>query len=262
MFSQMKQQRPEQCISNLRFDALAADELDASERQALEQHVMRCVRCHARERALSELRDRFDAQERGRVPADPIASGVRGKPRTWLAAVAVTVAVAAAAALLALSPRGDGASAVAPTERTKGGEHIAFFLKRGDHVQRGAREQNVQPGDKLRFLYSAPRARYLAIVSLDSRHQVSIFYPESERAERIEPGVDVALPSAVELDGALGEERVYALFCDVPLELAGLRAELGKQGAAFGAPAGCTMDALVLRRAVGSATRPFDQGQR
>jgi hypothetical protein len=261
VFSQMKQQRPEQCISNLRFDALAADELDAGERHALEQHVMRCVRCHARERALSELRDRFDAQQPARVPADPIASGVRAKPRTWLAAVAVTVAVAAAA-LLALSPRGDGASAVAPTERTKGGEHIAFFLKRGDQVQRGARDQNVQPGDKLRFLYSAPRARYLAIVSLDSKHQVSIFYPASERAERVEPGVDVALPSAVELDGALGEERVYALFCDVPLELAALRAELGEQGAAFAAPAGCTMDALVLRRAVGSATRPFDQGRR
>ena len=258
MFHEMKQRRPEQCISDLSFDAMAAGELQDAERQALQQHVSGCARCQARERALSDVSARFTAEQPGRVPADRIASGVRpiaserAKPssraRTWLLAATVGVA-AAAGALLAISP---GVEPHPPSERVKGAEHIAFFLKRGDQVQRGAREQRVQRGDKLRFLYSAPRARYLAIVSLDSARQVSVFYPASERAERIEPGIDVALPSAVELDDALGEERVYALFCDAPLELASLRAELGKQGAAFAAPAGCVMDALMLRRASGA----------
>jgi hypothetical protein len=267
MFDQMKQQRPEQCVSDLRFDALAAGEIDETGRRALEQHVASCIRCQARGRALAELRERFDAQQPGRVPADRrdwadrSASGVRAKPlapaRSWSLAATVAVAAAAAGTLAFVAIRDASRSGALPTvasatERAKGSEHIGFFIKRGDQVQRGTREQSVQPGDQLRFLYSAPRARYLAIVSLDSARQVSVFYPASERAERIEPGIEVALPSAVALDGTGGEERVYALFCDTPVELAGLRSELGKQGVAFAAPAGCVMDRLMLRRESGA----------
>jgi hypothetical protein len=274
VFSEMKQQRPAQCISDLRFDAWQAGELEEGGRRELEQHVASCARCHARGRGLAELRERFDVQRPGRVPAgrsdwiDRTASGVREKPparaRSWSLVATVAVAAAAAGALAFVATRDATPAAVlssntTATERAKGGEHIGFFLKRGDQVQRGTREQSVQLGDKLRFVYSAPRARYLAIVSLDSAHQVSVFYPASELAERIEPGVDVALPSAVALDGTRGEERVYALFCDTPVELAGLRSRLAKQGAAFAAPAGCVMDAVLLRRLDGAETRPAEE---
>jgi Domain of unknown function (DUF4384)/Putative zinc-finger len=286
MFSQMKQQRPAQCVSDLRFDAFAAGELEEAARRELQQHVTTCARCQSRERALAGFRERFDAQRPGRVPAvrsagtgastststkmSTSASGARAKlggsrNGWWLGASLA----AAATALLAFNDlRTTGFQtrplphSPTPTLRAKGSEHIAFFLKRGDQVQRGAREQRVQPGDQLRFLYTAPRTRYLAIVSLDGAREASVFYPASERAARIEPGVDVALPSAVELDGALGEERVYALFCDAPVELAFVRTELVKRGEGFAAPAGCVMDEVVLRREGGSETGRDEEGRR
>jgi len=282
MFSQMKQQRPAECVSDLRFDAWQAGELQDTARRELQQHVAACARCNARQSALSELNARFHAQHSQppqqtkqpepprSVPADRIAVAERSKPRrsrnAWL--LGATVA-AAAGALLAFSDLRRGGFQTRPLpstathgERVKGSEQIAFFLKRGDRIQRGAREQRVQPGDKLRFVYTAPRARYLAILSLDSARQASVFYPAGDLAERIEPGVDVALPSAVELDAALGEERVYALFCDSPVELGALRAELVARGSEFAAPGGCVMDEVVLSKEGGFETRPYEEGAR
>ena len=275
MFGQMKQQRPAQCVSDLRFDAWQAGELEQAASRELQRHVAECARCHARESALSEFRACFAAQpampakqptqleQQTSVPVDRIAraerSRLRGSRSAWL--LGASVAAAAGVLLVFVELPGTGlrteplrsaGSVVTSGERAKGGEQIGFFLKRGQQVQRGAREQRVQPGDRLRFVYSAPRARYLAILSLDGARRASVFYPAGERAARIEPGVDVALPAAVELDGALGEERVYALFCDAPAELAGLRAELVQRGREFAAPIGCAMDEVVLSKEGGA----------
>jgi Domain of unknown function (DUF4384) len=231
MFDQMTPQRPDSCISDLRFDAWQAGELEPHKSRELREHLSQCARCRAREAALVNFRARFD---RLRKPAPG--------PRRILIALSASFAISVAAGLvLALMPSAPSA------ERVKGGEAIGYFRKRGDAVQRGSRAQPVRPGDKLRFVYTSPQPRYLAILGLDGAKRVSVYYPAGERAQAIEPGTDVALPFAIELDGTAGEEHVWAVFCDAAIELAPLRAQIARQNT-FEPPAGCVVDRLVLSK--------------
>lgn len=54
------------------------------------------------------------------------------------------------------------------------------------------------------------------------------------------------LPSAVELDDALGEERIVALFCDGAVQVALLLAALSAKQIDLHTPNGCTLDELVV----------------
>jgi hypothetical protein len=243
MFGGMRAARSSACTSDLRFDAWLAGELEAAAQAELSAHVAGCARCRERQQRITAERAAFAASPRAATPGW-LQSERAAAPGRRQAVVGGSVAVAlAAAVVLALIPlhEPDGV-------RVKGGDQLSYFVKRGDAVQRGARKQRVRPGDKLRFAYTALAPRYLAIVSLDAAEQVSVYYPTGERAARVEPGVEVPLPSAVELDGVLGEERVFALFCTSEIALAPLRAELLAAAHTLKSPAGCTLDELRLTK--------------
>jgi hypothetical protein len=130
--------------------------------------------------------------------------------------------------------------------RTKGGDYVSFYVKRGDEVHRGQPRERVRRGDKLRFAYTASGPRYLAILGLDGTRRASVYYPAAVQTVRVEAGTDVLLPSAIELDGAPGDERILALFCERPLPVERLRAELQAKQAHMAAPSGCVLDQLFV----------------
>ena len=70
----------------------------------------------------------------------------------------------------------------------------------------------VYPGDLLRFTYSNAAPAYLALLGRD-RRSASVYFPAADQAERVAAGRDQALDFSLELDGELGEERLY---CAVP----------------------------------------------
>jgi hypothetical protein len=247
MFSGMREERSAACASDLRFDAFLAGELEAAPQAELVAHVAACARCRARCERLVQARERFAASPVAVMPAFLQAGrsprpARRGRATGLALSVAACVALAAAAMLVLIpqrEPEGD---------RVKGGEHVSYFVKRGDTVLRGARKQRVQPGDKLRFAYTVMGPRYLAIVSIDAADKVSVYYPAAERAAKVAPGVEVPLPTAVELDAVLGEERVFVLFCETAEELAPLRAQLLKTPHTLQAPRQCSLDELLLTK--------------
>jgi hypothetical protein len=75
------------------------------------------------------------------------------------------------------------------------------------------------------------------VLSRDGAGRGFIYFPMGPRAEHLEGGVEQALPLATRLDATLGEEQLFALACDQPVELEPLRAAL-EAGQPFAAP-GC-----------------------
>lgn len=247
--------RAPECLSDFTLDSWLSGELAAPVVLACERHLETCERCQARRERLAAERDAYVlaqpawafavAQPAEQKSAEPKPSELKrhGPKRAVRWATRLVPALAAAAALalsfLPREPEGSG-------ERAKGGERIGFMVKHGATVRRGQALDVVHPGDQLRFVYSCPEPRYLAVVSLDAKGHVSTYFPEGPRAARVAPGTDRPLPSAVELDDTLGLEKVVAWFCREPIEIAPLIEE-AKRGRLDERPS-CTRQEISFRK--------------
>ncbi|WP_437630599.1 zf-HC2 domain-containing protein [Sorangium sp. So ce854] len=262
--------RPEGCPSDLRFDRLLAGELAPAEAQATRAHLDGCARCAGRFAALEAGRAAFLADPPPlRLPAAPRATAPavqrpRARPLFPARALfpAVTAALGAAAALAAVlfvnrspappaEPRGDergaGLAPAEPATRIKGsGGRIGFYVARGEVVSPGGPGEVVHPNDRLQFTYSTAEAGYFALLSVDGAGKGSIYFPAGDVAAPIQPGEGVPLPSSVVLDGTLGAEVLYGLFCDASVALEPLRAALEAAPERPPAPAGCRVDRVSL----------------
>lgn len=247
MFRGMRRGRGDACLSDLRLDAWLARDLQGEEARALRRHLAECARCRRREALLARERAEFERTQPG-LPSwlEPsVGANESRRGSAWLVASACA---AAAALLVFVGVR--GADLVRPDVplglRVKGTDSVSFYVKRGDEVRRGASRESVRAGDRLRFAYTSAGPRYLAILSLDGARHASVYYPAAAHAARVDAGNDVLLPSAIELDEVLGEERIVALFCAQPLELEPVRRALEARRAAPPPPTGCSLDQLTL----------------
>lgn len=240
----------DKCASDLVLDEWLASELDAEAGARVERHVAECARCSARrvERDADRsalLREApsfaaFTAKLPGRTQPNP----ARGRGQMVPLAIASgALALAAAALLLVRSPaRND----LPDDTRTKGGVHLGYFLKRGDHVTRGRPSEPVHPGDALRFTYTTPRPVYLAVIDVDAR-SASVYFPNgATEATQVHAGDDVALDFRVDLDDQLGTERIYGVFCGRSFALEPVRVALQADGRP--ALSDCEVDVITLRK--------------
>jgi len=241
----MKQQSsPDGCLSNLVLDRLLTRELAEDRRQTVRAHLDGCPRCSARLVGFERERDQFDEvapRLRVRAPA---------RRRSWGLALAAAGSLAVAAlVLLFLRPRaGDpdrpGQRVAGPT-RAKGGLRLSVYLKQGDQVVMGRSGDAVHPGDAIRFAYTDVTDGYLAILSRDGAGQVSVYYPEGERAApAARADQEVILPGSIILDEVLGPETLYAVHCAAPVEVV-LIAERVQRGD-LASLVGCSIDRLIL----------------
>jgi hypothetical protein len=204
------------CVSNLALDLYLLDELAPGERDGLAGHLASCRPCTEVLAALQADRLRFADQPLANLAAD--AHTRAGAARaSWLRRLFVpTAALCAGAAALALL--------WTPAQfRSKGGAFsLSPYVLHPESTTTGGLHQGeaLHPGDQLQFRYNGARDGYLAVVSIDTTGGVSVFYPPGERAAPVAAGHDVALSSAVELDGSLGRELVLAVRCDQPVAVA------------------------------------------
>jgi hypothetical protein len=105
----------------------------------------------------------------------------------------------------------------------------------------GGPGEHLRPGDQLRFTATLERPKHLAILSRDARGVASVYYPAGAVTTALAAGADIALENSVELDDALGEERIFAVFCDAAIEVEELRSTLERTGDIQAGP-GCTLD--------------------
>lgn len=239
----LQRSRPESCLSDLCLDELVAGE--AADPGAARAHLSSCVACAERLAAIEADQRAFE--EDG--PRLALPSSAPGRRRRWLwPAVATTSAALAAAAIAVAVTHSDRDDAWGPGIRSKGGARVGFFVKRGDAVREGAPGEIVRPGDSLRFTYSSARAAYLAIVSVDGAERVTVYFPRAAVAEQVEPGQDRELPGSTILDDTLGEESIYALFCERPEELGPLRAAFAASPRTPPIPEGCAVDRVTIEK--------------
>jgi hypothetical protein len=265
-------ERSSACLSDLAFDRLRAGELGAVELATSNEHLLDCKRCQMRIARIEKgAADFLGAHPQFQVPVvqvpvvqvpvvqvpvvqvPGVQAGAHGKVnrRARITAAAGVFAMAAALFLYVRhGPVGESSPGGAGT-RLKGGDRIGFFVKRGSNVFPGSNNDMVAAGDILRFTVTSASPRYLAIVSVDAAHHASIYYPSGERAELHEAGRDVALPSSVELDGALGTEQIYGLFCKEPFLLEPFRKALEKATISALLPKDCELDTIaIVKRAM------------
>ncbi len=166
--------------------------------------------------------------------------------RPWLAGPLVAaallllwIAVRPAAPAGPPAPTGD-----APYLGVKGDDDpVRLFARRAGAVRPLDDGAEVLPGDALRFAVAsavpsaAPAARYALVVSIDGAGAISVYAPfGGERSERLASdapdGAPIELSGSVVLDDTLGDERLWALLSDEPIEVARVRPLLERQAAA------------------------------
>jgi hypothetical protein len=237
--------RPPECLSDLVLDQWRAGEIEDGARLGeLEAHVASCERCRSRRAAF----DREAASYLSRQPFFSPHGRARLQERTkrsarrlQIVAGASALAAAAVLALVLRAPQDGVRGADESGTRIKGGSRVAFFVKRGDRVVMGGPSERLQPGDQLRFTVTLERPRHLAIFSRDARGVASVYYPAEAVTKALPAGADIALENSVELDDALGEERIFAVFCDSAIAVEELRSSLERTGD-IQTGSGCTVD--------------------
>jgi hypothetical protein len=209
------------CLSDLRLDELLAGEMAGAATADAADHLAGCERCRAREHALAADRDRFRAARSSTAARRPGRIAISGIVLTAAAAVVV---------LVATWPRGGGGSI-----RTKGGAHIGIVVQHGGAARVGAPGEVVHPGDTLSYLVTTAEPAYVTVLGRDAVGRVTTYVPSAP----VRAGRDVELPTATLLDGTLGREDIVAVFCSEAVMVT----------SAHEAPAGCTLDRLVIEKA-------------
>jgi hypothetical protein len=238
------------CLSDLWLDRLLAQELEGGGRLAAEHHLARCRSCRARFETLSAESVAF-ARLNLPFPLDrtqPQADG--GLPPTsrkrWRSAAALGALAAGLGTLLLLFRPAERLAHLG--ERTKGaGKPLEYFVLRQGAVLEGRADQPLYPGDAVQFVYAAPDAGFVAIMSVDGVGKASVYYPTGARAAPVQPGRH-PLPQSTVLDGTPGRETIYAFFCRTPVLLEPLRAALAARPRELAPPGDCAVETLSYQK--------------
>jgi hypothetical protein len=225
-------------------------------------HVVDCARCSARLAELGQGRTAFeDMGLRLEVSGTAAVRAKRYRFRRLRAAgaiaAALSVVVAGGTAWLGL--QGGRLGARGPHERdempaspggvrSKGSPLLDLFIRHEGRVREAADREPVHADDQLQFAYSSATAGYVAVLSRDGAGVVSVYVPSDAAVMAPAPaGERRLLSESTILDGALGHEDVYALFCRSGLELAPLARTLREQGA-LEAPEACSVRHIELEK--------------
>jgi hypothetical protein len=239
----IRSRRTEECLSDLTLDSVLAGDASAAEEAAARAHAGACERCRDRWAELEDARRLFLASHPAFVPA----VAAKGRSRRWPVRAGQAIALLAAAACLLLWMRRPKPEESAGTERLKGGSSFGFFVKHDESVVRGADDQVVRPGDRLRFVVHSPR-RHVAILSVDGARNVNVYFPGEPRTEAVDAASELALPQSIRLDDVLGRETLFGIFCDGPTDLAPVRDRLRKDPEAMPVVPGCEVRTLTIRK--------------
>ena len=188
-------------------------------------HVAACEACRARVQGFRDEQRQFEAA----IPFERFAAGVERASRTprdvaprrphrltqgFLALAATVLVTVGVSQLVGL----DGARG---GNRLKGGAGIELVVApRGGGPQRAAADHAAEPlapGDRVRVGVTPGPWRYVAVVSVDERGEVSALYPESGPSLPLGQGdAQRFLPDSLEFTGQ-GLERVIVVLTREPI---------------------------------------------
>lgn len=206
--------------------AAELEALAAGEPLPLSAHVDTCPECGPYVAALEQEADAFLRARPPELFLKQVARRAETQAtRPWWWRFTALVPLAAALALFfVVRPGGEGDGVT-----LKGGP-FKVFLKRGDAEPAPLpADARVKSGDALRFSFDAPSAGYLAVLELDGRENVTVFWPfGGTAAAAVTPGQGV-LPGSVVLDASPGPTWLVAVWSSKPFDTAPLAAQLRGQ---------------------------------
>ncbi len=186
------------------------------------EHLKACERCRARVKSFEDEQRRFEAA----IPFERFAAGVERAARSSSGRKAerpMRWVMALAAGLLALTAGGliYQANREGPGVRVKGGGGIDVRIAAPSGVQRDGSPDPLLPetlssGERVRIGYHQLRERYIAVVSVDEKGEVTAIYPAEGKSLPVKPEGDY-LPESLEFTGA-GIERVIVVASNEPLD--------------------------------------------
>jgi hypothetical protein len=249
-----------ECLSDLQLDVLLAEEFAGVDEDQCRAHLAGCTRCSARLAELERGRAAFEQMGlRLEVSGSPAEPAKRPRLR-WLGAagaIAAALGLVVAGSTAGLGVDGSRAGAGGPQARgegrgvsggvrSKGSPLLDLFIRHEGRVREAGDRELVHAGDQLQFAYSSAMAGHVAVLSRDGAGVVSVYVPSGAAVMApAPPGERQLLPESTILDGTLGHEDLYALFCPSGLELGPLARTLRERGA-LEAPEACSMRHIEL----------------
>ncbi|MGA9521184.1 MAG: DUF4384 domain-containing protein [Myxococcaceae bacterium] len=215
----LRRRRADACLSNLALDRLLAGELDGQEQgKSARAHLELCSECSARYRELTARQAGFPQEVWVAGEVARAKRRTRG-PQLWRVAGPTLGLAAAAALLLVVVPQVEEGS-----ERIKGGLSLRVFKRNtAGAVTELASGESAAAGDQLRLEVGTPRMGYVRVVGIDSAGHVTVYYPEKGEEIATAPIGKTMLPGSIVLDDTAGTERLVALLCETPVDVARVR---------------------------------------
>lgn len=209
------------CLSDLALDQLWTGESAGTPlEQSRRAHLSTCANCTRRLQEIEASAAVFRARPGG---ASLVGERLRARSRrrwAWSAGTAL-FAGAAAALLLLVRP----ADPLETGVRLKGAAvGLTAYVKRRSGTVEVLPEGGVaQPGDVLRFVVTPRHDGFVGVVSIDGAGEVNVYAPQGAELVSVRAGQAFSLPGGIELDPALGRERLIAFACPKPLPKATLQ---------------------------------------
>ncbi len=211
-----------ECLSDLELDREIAGESNV----AWSEHLAVCGACRHRRERFVEARDTFMTNAWAQASLRKATP-----PRLWPYAAAMAAAVMLVSFTVSRSPT--------PTTRSKGALGFDVVAKHRDgRVEALLPGAKLTPGASIRFRLEAPRAGFVAVASADAAPNVTVYYPHEAPMLPIDAHHALLLDGSITLDATLGSERLVAVVCDSPPEVARLERDVrAALSAAGGDPA-------------------------
>ncbi len=205
------------------------DELSREEASSLESHLQECRVCHDYLQALRRERNEFLADHpftefKIEEPASPwIQKLFDTLTRPALLPVyGLLLIVAIAVPMIFFGNR----AMIDDEIRFKGTAGLTFLYQRDGVVDQGDRKKAYRAGDQIQILYNSSKEQFAALLSIDSRGQLSFYHPQQNSdlcSVKSPAGTALTFPGSIILDDSEGSELIIMLLSDKPLSVKTVR---------------------------------------
>ncbi len=219
-------------IPDWKLERYVLGELPTEEIQFIKQKIELDADLRFRFSELIKLHSELDSAH----PSGLMVKAIREKlgqkktaSRTWNVNIRLLVPVMGVLALLLILPTGirnqrnisGFGSSITDETRLKGiGPQLFLYRKSGKNSQSLVSGELVKAGDLVQVLYNAAGRQYGAIVSVDSRNQVSYHLSGTgNTAVLLKQDAPVSLEHSFELDATPGQEIFYFITSHKPFDI-------------------------------------------
>lgn len=204
-------------------------ELSPVESARMEAHIRSCEECRTRTRRIEREEDEFRrstdvAKESAEILLRLERRGAPPLAALWdrlIASVrseALRPALVGAIVLLLVVPIAVSNRDARIREKGSSSVTLEMFVNDSGRPRRAADGEVLREGDQIQFRYRASGRRYLFVVSVTSKGELSPLYPDRPaESVPVTPDGTHVLEGSIILDESRGPERIFAFFSDAPL---------------------------------------------